>query len=294
MPFNYAHALLALEAEAAAGPAVTALTETCREAYRAGAMGPDPYFADDMPKPLFQQSRAALAGKLHALDARRLFGTFLPLADSAVKRAYALGLICHFTLDTSAHAFIFARFPGKLHTPAEMHMDLPMTDRYPQTAFSRRPPAFFRLDRAALSEIDALHAAAAKALFSENCRGAFRRSYRKWVCFVNRFSFDPHGRKLRLFQKLERRPGAVTGWLVTRDPADKERDLMNLLHKPWAAPWATGRLRTESFPELFEAALKETPALLNAAAAGFETGDFSEALRLAGRRCMNGSPLLSE
>ena len=91
-------------------------------AYRAGAMGPDPYFADSMPRPLFFRSRAALAGQMHQSDARLLLCAFLRHADSPIKRAYALGFLCHFALDANAHPYIFSRFPGA--APITLRSDL--------------------------------------------------------------------------------------------------------------------------------------------------------------------------
>lgn len=294
MPFNYAHTLLALsaaEASSAAGDFIAA----CPKAYRAGAMGPDPYFADAMPKPLLSKSRAGLAEQMHKTDARKLLSACFHHADSPVKRAYALGFLCHFTLDANAHAYIFARFPGAAHTPGEMHMDLPLAALLGKADVIGPPQRFFHLTKDELMEIDALHADMCRTLFDEQSRGVFARSYRKWIDLINRLAFDPGGGKRRFFGRIERwlkRPGLITGWLVTNDPSDAPLDPMNLSHKPWAAPWAADLPRRESFIDLFNAALDETPALLDAAAAGFVTGDFSEALHGVAGRCMHGSPLL--
>ena len=296
MPFNYAHALLALEAAERTSAAARVIT-LHPQAYRAGAMGPDPYFADTMPSPLFAKNRADLAGHMHSADIRRLLGACFRCANSPLKRAYTLGFLCHFTLDTNAHAYIFARFPGSAHTPGEMHMDLPFAALIGKSALIAAPQRFFRLTRDELTEIDALHADIVKTLFHTDSLGVFARSYKKWVYLVNRLSFDMQGGKRRFFGGLEalvKRPGRITGWLVTCDPADEARDIMNLRHEPWAAPWALAEERTESFLDLYSAALRETPALLDAAVLGFESGDGEAALTLAGERCMNGSPVLCE
>jgi len=283
-------ALLAAEAS----PAAAGFIAACPAAYRAGAMGPDPYFADSMPRPLFFRSRAALAGQMHQSDARLLLCAFLRHADSPIKRAYALGFLCHFALDANAHPYIFSRFPGAAHTPGEMHMDLPLAVLLDKTARIEPPQRFFRLTKDELHEIDALHAAVVQALFGEESRGVFTRSYRKWIYLVNRLAFDPRGGKRRFFGRVERwfhKPGLITGWLVTNDPKDALSDPMNLHHSPWAATWAPDETRSESFIDLFDAALAEAPALLGAAAAGLMTGDFADALAGLSGRCMYGSPL---
>lgn len=294
MPFNYAHALFALSA-AAASTTAAGVIAACPAACRAGAMGPDPYFADTMPKPLLHKNRAALAGQMHQTDGRVLLAACFTHADTPVKRAYALGFLCHFTLDSNAHAYIFSRFPGAAHTPGEMHMDLPLAALLGKETLIQPPQRFFRLTSNELREIDALHADIVHTLWHEESRGVFARSYRKWIYLVNRLAFDPRGGKRRFFGRLERwlgRPGLISGWLVTNDPNDAPLDPMNLSHSPWAATWAPDELRHESFIDLFNAALKETPALLDAAAAGFTAGGFSDALCGVAGRCMNGRPLL--
>ncbi|MDO4571827.1 MAG: zinc dependent phospholipase C family protein [Clostridia bacterium] len=295
MPFNYAHALLALRAHEALGAPAAGLIAACPSAFRAGALGPDPYFADAMPAPLLRPCRAALAGRMHGTDAAKLLRALLPAAESPAQRAYVLGMLCHFLLDAHAHAYICARFPDGAHTPAEMRMDLPFLDHMGAPAPAGPPWRFFRLGRRALDEIDALHAAAVHTLFAEESRGAFRRSYRKWIGLISRLSYDPRARKRGVLVRLERllgRPGALSGRLVTRDPADARADHMNLRHAVWAAPWAPECPRRESFPELFLSALKEAPALLDAAAEGFRDGDFARLYALIEGRCMDGSPLL--
>lgn len=286
--------MLALSA-AEASTAAAGFIAACPRAYRAGAMGPDPYFADSMPKPLFQKNRAALAGQMHQSDARVLLSALFSHADSPVKRAYALGFLCHFTLDASAHPYIFSRFPGAAHTPGEMHMDLPLAALLNKTALIEPPQRFFRLTKKELHEIDALHADVVRTLFHEQSQGVFARSYRKWIYLVNRLAFDPRGGKRRFFGRVERwlhKPGLITGWLVTNDPSDAALDPMNLHHSPWAATWAPDEERRESFIDLFDAALGETPALLDAAAEALGTGDLEDALSGLCGRCMYGSPLL--
>jgi len=292
MPFNYAHALLALKAAEAAKSAPVWIA-ACPPAFRAGAMGPDPYFADSMPKPCFRPARDDLACRMHGLDAGVLFLNLFSLAETPVQRAYALGFLCHFLLDDHAHPFIFARFPGAAHTPGEMHMDLPFCDLSGAPLAAEKPWRLFRLSRRELQEIDALHAALVRALFFEDSRGVFARSYRKWVYFINRLSFDPQAKKLRFLSRAEarmQRPGLLTAKLVTRDPADAAKDLMNLLHTPWAAPWSPADVRTESFADLFDAALYEAPSRLDAAVDGFASGDFSLLAGALNGRCMNGQP----
>ena len=290
MPYNFTHALVGLTALQHANEAVAALVANYRGEFLIGTMGPDPYFGDAMPKPLFAESRLDLAEKLHTLDARALFAALFPLAGgSAPKQAYALGFLCHFLLDTNAHPYIEARFFGKAHTPAEIQIDLMMASRVAFPGVPEKPRKFYAWRH--LDELDELHAKLIEQLFAMETRGSFSRGFRKWIR-VNTLSYDPNNRKLRFFGALERllgKPGLITSYLVSRhsDPADR----LNGNNAVWRAPWDTETARTESFPDLFEHACLEAPALLNAALLAMQGGDAAEAIRLIGARWMDARPV---
>lgn len=290
MPYNFTHALAGLTALRFSSPEVNALARRQRDAFLIGTMGPDPYFGDAMPKPAFVPCRVGLAEQLHSLDMRVLFAAMVPLAKgNDVLSAYTLGFLCHFLLDTNAHPYIEARFSGKAHTPAEIKMDLAMTDRLALPGVPCPPRRFYRTKH--LAELDAFHAALACSLFGLNTAGAFRRSDRKWIA-VNTVSYDPKNRKLRFFGALKhmfRLKGKLTGYLVSRhsDPIDR----LNLSHAPWSAPWEPQNRRTESFPDLFNQACAEAPDLLRAALYALTTGESSDALAHIGARRMDARPV---
>ena len=290
MPYNFTHALVGLTALKQSNEAVSALVAANMGEFLIGTMGPDPYFGDEMPKPLFAPSRVDLAQKLHETDARELFLALFPFAqNSAPKSAYLLGFFCHFLLDTNAHPYIEARFPGSLHTPAEIQIDLMMADRVRYPGVPEQPRRFYRTRH--LGELDGLHAALAKALFGADSAGAFARGFRKWIV-VNTISYDPNNRKLRFFGALEHLfdiKGKLTGFLVSRHPDPSDR--LNLTHAIWRAPWDEATARTESFVDLFDNACAEGPALLNALYAALQGGEKEEALRLIGARRMDARPV---
>lgn len=290
MPYNYTHALVGLAALEQSSPDVSALVRAHRDAFLIGTMGPDPYFGDAMPKPPFAPCRVDLAEKLHTLDMRQLFSAIVPLArgNDAIS-AYVLGFLCHFLLDTTAHPYIEARFFGKAHTPAEIQIDLMMTDFASLPGVPSPPRRFYRTRR--LDELDAFHAALATSLFSIDATGVFRRSYRKWIA-VNTLSFDPENRKLRFFGALERlfhKEGALTSYLVSRhaDPLDR----LNTAHAVWSAPWDAATRRTESFFDLYERACAEAPGLMQAALLALRTGEPEAALAAIGARRMDARPV---
>lgn len=290
MPYNFTHALVGLTTLQYTNEAVAALVRDYRGEFLIGTMGPDPYFGDAMPKPLFAQSRLDLAEKLHTLDARALFAALFPLAqDSAPKQAYVLGFLCHFLLDTNAHPYIEARFFGKAHTPAEIQIDLMMADRVAFSGVPAKPREFYATRH--LDELDELHAKLSHALFKTESRGAFARGFRKWI-FVNSLTYDPNNRKLRFFGSIERlfrKSGIITSYLVSRhsDPNDR----LNLTNAVWRAPWDETSARTESFPDLFTHACAEAPALMNAALSAMQRQDHAEAIALVGARRMDARPV---
>ena len=289
MPYNFTHALVGLTALEHTNEAVKALVREHWGEFLIGTMGPDPYFGDAMPKPLFAACHLDLAERLHTLDARDLFAALFPLADTAPKQAYVLGFLCHFLLDTNAHPYIEARFFGKAHTPAEIQIDLMMTQRLAYPGVPERPRKFYYTRH--LGELDALHAKLSKALFGMRTEGAFARGFRKWI-LVNTVSYDPNNRKLRFFSCVERLlhiPGKLTGYLVAHHPDPDDR--LNLSHAVWRAPWDEAPARTESFPELFANACAQAPELCNAALCAMQGGDSARAIEHIGARRMDARPV---
>ena len=290
MPYNFTHALVGLTALKQSNEAVSALVAANMGEFLIGTMGPDPYFGDGMPRPLFTRARVDLAQKLHETDMRTIFTAMLPLAQAGAPcRAYALGFLCHFLLDTNAHPYIEARYPGSLHTPSEIQIDLMMTARLAFPGVPEKPRKFYHTDH--LGELDALHTTLAARLYQTSSHGVFSRSFRKWI-LVNSLSFDPKNHKLRFFSALERlfhREGKLTGYLVSRHPDPNDR--LNLSHAGWRAPWATNVERAESFVDLFDCACAEGAALLNAALAALDGGSIDEALLLIGARRMDARPV---
>lgn len=290
MPYNFTHALVGLIAREQVNPTVRALIDAHRGEFLIGTMGPDPYFGDSRPKPLFVPCREELADKLHSLDARILFSALFAFSrDDDVLAAYTLGFLCHFLLDTIAHPYIEARFSGKAHTPAEIQFDLMMTDRMQVPNVPAPPKVFCRTRN--LARLDALHARLSGKLFDMHTAGAFARGFRKWI-FVNTLSYDPDNRKLRFFSRAESffgMPGKATGFIVAHHPDPNDR--LNLTRSEWAAPWDKETIRTESFADLFNAACAEAPALLNAAFAAMRGGEPNAALALIGPRRMDARPV---
>lgn len=289
MPYNYAHALIGLLAREQVLPATRETIDASPAAFLIGTMGPDPYFGDLILKPLLKPSKLNLTQLQHGADARALFDAFANAAKSDAQKAYTLGYLCHFLLDSTAHPYIEARFSGKLHTPAEIALDLMLIDRMPDARLPAPPKRLYRTS--ALNELDALHADVNETLFGSKTRGVFARSYHKWL-LINAISYDPGNRKLRFFTALSH----IFGFLKPAIPYllshhDDPNDRLNLTRAAWYAPWSPAQARTESFPDLFLAACDSAPALLDAACASIQSGERTAVDALLGARCMNAAPL---
>ncbi len=262
MSFNYAHALTGFYALKNCKNIDQVGILAHKDAFFLGTMGPDPYYGDAYPPPFPGRARSDLADRLHALDLCALLTAMLSLSDgSPVRTAYTMGFLCHVLLDSHVHPYIEARFPGQLHTPAEIAMDIPLVRRANIPALLAPPATFYKLDAA--DEIDALHADVFDRLFSLSTRGVYARSLKKWLR-LNTFLYDPDGRKyarLRAFPKLQR-------YCIAPRPEKETEDLLNLSHKPWAAPWSPAQVRTSSVPERMEIAMREIRCLIDRIASG--------------------------
>lgn len=248
MPYNYTHALLGVASARLFQEDAQCIFDAYPDAFFIGTMGPDPYYADAMPRPLFRTCRAGLADMLHSTDGKQLFTALVEAAgDNRLRQAYALGFLCHFMLDYSVHPYVYAFFPGDAHTPGEIAMDALMVKRSGDSRFSVPPKAFWRT--ANLDGLDAYHADFIELLYGQHTRGVFARSLRKWLS-VNTLSYDPSGRKYRFFQKASPH---IAGFLQTPARADAE-DALNLSHRPWPGH-PDHPERTDSFVDLFEVAV---------------------------------------
>lgn len=268
MPCLYAHTLFGLSVRDRLPQPLAALLARHEAAFLAGLPGPDIYFFDRFPPPPFRPHEKRTGNALHDAPADALFAQLLPLAagDEALL-AYTLGFLCHYALDSAIHPFVDARYRGLDHTRFEMRLELAFCAQRgsglggipPHRLYA--PPAH---EPDLLDRLDALQYRLVQAVCGRGARGAFRRSFCKFLR-TNRLLYDPAGRKRRLLQRVERllgRPaGTLSSFLFAPLQADGG-DLFNEGHAPWRAPWEGAPERTESFFDLFDTAVDRAAALL--------------------------------
>lgn len=294
MPYLYAHALHGLSAQALFEKPLFDITSAHADAFLLGLYGPDVYFGDRLPPPLFAKHQKQLANDLHGLDAGVLFQKLFALTyrdDRAF--SYAIGFLCHFVLDSTLHPYIESRARGGDHTRYEMRQDLLIRKRADDARLFVPPTALYRTDTA-LRLADTLHTLLFKELFARNTDGVYRRSYKKWQR-VQQLVYDPTGRKRKLLARLDRasgHEGRLSGFLLTIDP-DDARDLFNEAHEPWCAPWDIHSVSTESYFDLFDSAVLDASAIANSAFTERAYGIFDDAISIIGHRCMDGTTSFS-
>ena len=125
MPYQFTHALHGLMARDRLPEEGKTLLEAQEAFFLLGLYGPDVFFGDRLPPPLFAKHKKAVGNALHALPGKVLFSELLPMAaGNDGEFAFAIGFLCHLALDNTVHPFIEARARGLDHTRLEMRQDL--------------------------------------------------------------------------------------------------------------------------------------------------------------------------
>jgi len=277
MPYNYTHALLGQKAREHCEINTCGMLAQQEDFFLLGTMGPDAYFGDVLLPPVGRADRLQLPDRLHKQDGKSLFGALLAYAQADDSLfAYALGFLTHFLLDNHTHPYIIARFPGKEHSPAEIAIEMLMTEKQEDACYRVKPSRFY--NRGGVASIDALLARVNWKLFALRTEGCYPRSIKKWLGLGD-LQFDPHGRKRVLLKPFK----FITKYLLTPGVQDAA-DMLNERHAPWGRRDAKGNQRTQSFLELFEAAREEATVCLDMAVSLRGKGDYGPLLdRFTGR-----------
>jgi len=230
-----------------------------RALFLAGCLGPDVFFYDRLPPPLFRRhTKKTVGNAFHNMDAALWWKHCRPFAEDTLLRPYLAGLLCHFALDAAVHPYICSVAQGAEHTRLEARIDSLLFSQADGELYPLRA-----LDLPALRAIDAFWQGLSPALLPIGHKNAYIRSYRNFR-FFSRLSFDGTGRKLRFVLGLEKlfgRTGLISGFLVSTR-AIFEGDILNLQRAAWAAPWKPEELRNESYMGLYESACEEAAELV--------------------------------
>jgi len=252
-----------------------------RALFLAGCLGPDVFFYDRLPPPLWRKhTKKTVGNAFHNMDAALWWKHCLQFTNDALLRPYLAGLLCHFALDAAVHPYICSVAQGAEHTRLEARIDSLLFAEADGELYPARA-----LGLPALRAIYTFWQGLSPALPAVG--NAYIRSYRNFR-FFSRISFDAAGRKLRFLLGLERlfgRTGLLSGFLVS-PRAVFEGDILNLQRADWAAPWTPEAVRNETYIELYDNACAEAAALVR----WLYNGEYDAiAERLSGRSMQKGT-----
>jgi|GEM_PF-106547 len=280
MPDFAAHDLFGTQVLALLPPSAAGPLERS-PAFRWGLQGPDPLYYRGVL--LGGSPLPGWGALMHRSQTDRLFETAAGLVcrqpagpARALTQAYLMGFLCHYLLDSAAHPYIFWRQqqlaaalpqtpPAALHCRVEADADMALyrlragqdVTRFRPSAACPLPGPLARLLGSfvarLLQQTYGLPAAPAQ------CAAAFAECAR-----VVPLLYAPSDLPRRLAQGAEvlaRRPGAFSShfkWASWQDTGD----VLNLACAPWHSPTRPQQTRTESLPQLMEAAAQAAPPAL--------------------------------
>lgn len=283
------------------------------EAFLLGNQGPDPLFYTVLSPQLRAHHR--LGNTMHNKKPTELLKAFkdalsiLNGAELPVGRAYVLGFLCHYTLDSTMHPFVFfheyrlcdAGEPGlsradgsEVHGVIESELDeLVLFAKREQTVATFNPSVeILKASDFVLAVISKLYAYMAVTVYGELVPKDLFATAVKDFRIAQRFFHSPTGRKRNLVGRIEQlaRPFSFYRSMAHRPVELTESDFDNRQHEPWENPF-TGETSTEGFWDLYEKALEKAQNNI----ATFDQDDFDlEAARgITGELDFSGEPVVA-
>lgn len=271
MPASYVHQCVA----SACCDALSLFDQPAlRHALLAGSEGPDPLFFSVVSLP-----GAPLAPKLGSiLHTRKTDDFLLALADackgSELTRAYCCGFFTHYAADTTFHPFVYAHsvedggYSSTKHCTLEHQIE---TLHYRRQGHASGLPVqmagFAALTRAQKDEIARAVTQATQQVFPGDALpySRMRKSFDDAVslCRVLRSERGIKFRALGALLHPLRLDAPLHAHMMPAEPP--QADIMNDAHRTWASIWTPEIARTESFDDLYAAAVQRSNALVSAA-----------------------------
>lgn len=261
-------------------------------AFLLGNQGPDPFFSRVLGKPSTCAAVRQLGRDMHrsrtveALFCGRDALTRLPAADSRVGRAFVLGLVGHYALDSTAHPIVYAGAKElaamrddladaerELHGLIESELDTwvlwekraqDVRDFSPSMALVRTD-AIDRTSGAIMSAV-ALQTFGVAIPTAEY--PAAVRDYEMYLRAID--DYDSAGSVLISTIETLVRPHSLTRAMAHRSNPTHECQAANLANNDWVNPW-TSEVSTASFADLYDEALTKFGQLAEALVRGDRT-----------------------
>ena len=197
-------------------------------------------------------------------------------AQRQILFAYTAGFLVHYGVDVHTHAYVYGRThnpPGSRikesarHRHFETSIDVLMLERM----YGRRPGDYKQWQ---LISPEKVHLRVAAAAMSDGIREIYGRDIGPVDVYhamqqMARFTGYLQSRSGRRKRWLSKAEGLTVGaniisGLVHMQEVTDGYDYLNLEKLPWSAPWTPEELRTESFVELFDAAVADATKMTQA------------------------------
>lgn len=252
-----------------------------RHAFLLGNQGPDPLFYTVIdPRYLPMRKLYTIGSKMHGGNPSSLLLAFrysllhLSPADYRIGRAYVLGFMCHYALDSTMHPFIYAQqyalcdagVPGlsrrdghEVHAVIESELDeLVLFTKLNQT-ISTFNPAYHILqaDDTVLNIISKIYAQVARMVYNISLPITYYADAVKEYRWTERRLYSPSGTKRAILGKIERtvRRHSFCQAASNRNIQLTKSTFDNNQHNAWINPF-TGEEHTTSFWDINKLALE--------------------------------------
>lgn len=257
--------------------------EEC-DAFLLGCQGPDIFFFGQLNPSLVRAW--GIGTDMHKMDPNELLLAYRDAITAvsedaqSVARAYVLGMLCHYLLDTSLHPFIYSqqyalcnagvegldeRDGHEVHAEIESELDVLVLSAKQGTTIAKFEPSkkILRGDAATLRIIGLVSQQAVLNALGKNIPAeAFERSVRSYRRTL-RGMYSPFGVKREVIGRAEKvfRRHSFVRAMSHKNEMRFNSDFDNRDHAPWTDP-GTGDVRTESFWDLYDEALDQAKDLI--------------------------------
>ncbi len=238
-----------------------------------GSQGPDPLFHFNYIPWRSSGSSSEIASMIHKKNTKAFLSTLLKNAKNASKdiKGFALGFLCHYALDTSAHPYIYHKAGNYSKTSKQYrgnHLRLEKAiDNYYVKQRGGNPRFYkaknlFQLPELSSEFVNIFNDVMEDVYDFKDVGLLFARSYKDFRKSIHVLSFDPFGCKKIIYKIIDFFTDSSTGYTSLSQRANvKNIDFMNINKTTWKHP-VTGDESNESFQELYDNALIKAKALI--------------------------------
>ncbi|MDW7667332.1 MAG: zinc dependent phospholipase C family protein [Bacillota bacterium] len=250
-----------------------------------GCQGPDFFLYNGVSPWKKDKGIQKYGGLIHISPTSQLFFIMAEyikgLKNEELKKkylSYLFGYVCHHTLDSITHPFIFYYSGVKneedpdtyiyphYHKKFEMYLDVFMTKKLEKKGPLEFPMGeIFTLNNIDRDIVYTINKKILKELFHIDLKKSDVYDSLKEAASLLKLFPDKKGVKFKVFsfiEKIIRKPYIITKAIITKDIQDTE-DYMNLEHNTWIHPCDLNEKRHESYPDLFFRAVDEANIKLN-------------------------------